>query len=165
MKKLCMGALVALSVFTACKQEAGQENSPAQKNLAAARTVADAFRTGNVSKLDSVVADDFTDHTPYGDRVGRDSLKAQIQMYRSQMKDMKMDVISETSDSNYVFQFFHFSGIPGAPDSRMIELTRFRDGKAIEHWTYGDWVEAMRMMMAAQQPAGSQPANPPETKK
>ena len=151
MKQLSFIAIIALIALGACKQEAADNgNTPAQKNLAAARIVADAFRTGDVSKIDSVVAEDFTDHRGEGDIRGRDSLKAMVQKYRGMFPNMKMELVSETADSNYVFQWMLFSGMEGYPDSKMIEVTRFRDGKAIEHWTYGDWAEMMKMM---QQPA------------
>lgn len=146
MKKSCLTMALAIVLFACNNDKASEENSPAQKNLAAARIIAAAFKSGDVSKIDSVVADDFTDHRPGMDVVGRDSLKALIAFYRTHHPSATMQTISETSDSNYVFQWMLFSGIEEMPEAKMIEVTKFRDGKATEHWTYGDWAEASKMM-------------------
>ena len=50
------------------------DNTEEQKNLAASNVITKAFQTGDVSGIDSVVADDFVDHTDRGDKIGRDSL-------------------------------------------------------------------------------------------
>jgi hypothetical protein len=42
---------------------------------------------------------------------------------------------------------------------KSIELTRFENGKAVEHWTYIDAQEAMKMMASMQQPVANAPAD------
>jgi predicted SnoaL-like aldol condensation-catalyzing enzyme len=123
--------------------------------------VAKAFETGDVSAIDSVVADDFVDHTDRGDKVGRDSLKAMVNMVRTNFKDMKMETIRELADDEYTFQWMHYTGtsdglmMPAGPfDMHGMEITKFRDGKAVEHWAYMDVAEMMKMM-------GQQGAPPP----
>lgn len=116
-----------------------------------------AFETGDVSKLDSAVADDFLDHTERGDVRGRDSLIAMVKMVRQTNKDMKMEIIREVADDEYVFSWMHFSGTSdgtmmaaGPYDMSSIELAKFRDGKAIEHWSFMEPREMMKMMQNMQ---------------
>ena len=147
-------------IFYACNNstestasEAKSTNSMAEKNLASNRIVVDAFQSGDPSKIDSAVASDFVDHTERGD-MGRDSLKAMIVSMKKQMPDMKSDVIKEVGDDEYVFTLIHFSGtsdgtmgMPKGPfDMHTVEVTRFKDGMAVEHWGYMQPREMMKMM-------------------
>jgi predicted SnoaL-like aldol condensation-catalyzing enzyme len=146
--------------FTACnsdtKTESGTsstDNSMAQKNLDATHTVTKAFETGDVSMIDSAIASDFVDHTEHGD-IGRDSLKAMITSMHKYVPDMKMEVIKEVGDNDYVFSMMRVTGtsngdmgIPKGPyDMHQIQVVRFKDGKAVEHWGYVESGEMMKMM-------------------
>lgn len=57
--------------------------------MAAFDNITKAFQTGDVSGIDSVVADDFLDHTDRGDVKGKDSMKAMINMMHINFKDME----------------------------------------------------------------------------
>jgi predicted SnoaL-like aldol condensation-catalyzing enzyme len=156
MKQFCL-LLIAICIFYSCTQTSSSStasSSTAQKNLDASRVINNAFETGDVSKIDSVVSSDFVDHTDHGDVKGRDSLKAMIQQIKTNFKDMKMDIMSETADSaGTVFTQMHFSGTgdgkmmpPGHYDMHEIEVTKYNDGKAVEHWSYGETQEMMKMV-------------------
>jgi predicted SnoaL-like aldol condensation-catalyzing enzyme len=157
MKQFCL-LLAAVCIIYSCTQTNSSTTSAssttAQRNLDASRVINNAFETGDVSKIDSVVAADFVDHTDHGDVKGRDSLKAMIQMIKNNLKDIKMEVMSETADSNgKVFTQMHFTGNsdgkmmpPGHIDMHEIEVTRYNDGKAVEHWAYGELQEMAKMM-------------------
>lgn len=130
-----------------------KDNSATQKNLAASQAVSKAFETGNASLIDSVIADDFVDHTDRGDIKGKDSLKAMITMVHATNKDMKMDILKELADDEYVFSWMRFTGTSdgtmmpaGHYDMHGLEITKFKDGKAVEHWEYMDPSEIMKMM-------------------
>ena len=137
-------------------------NSQTQKNLEANRTVIKAFETGDVSGLDSVISADYVDHTDQGDKKGVDSLKSMVNFVHTNFKDMKMETVKELADDDHVFSWMHYSGnsegamgMPKGPyDWNMIEATKFRDGKAVEHWTFLDMRE-MPKMMQMMQPAGN----------
>jgi predicted SnoaL-like aldol condensation-catalyzing enzyme len=112
-----------------------------------------AFETGDASGVDSVVASDFIDHTDHGDVKGRDSLKAMINMVHTNFKDMKMELVREMANDDYVYSQMRFTGTgdgkmmpPGPYDMHVIEVVKFRDGKAVEHWEYMD-MQDMRNMM------------------
>ena len=149
-------------LLTACNNsspvssDATAENSQAQKNLDGFHVVSKAFETGDVNSIDSVVADDFVDHTDHGDVKGKDSLKAMITMMHTNMKDMKQETVKELADNDYVFSWIHYSGtgngamgMPNGPfEANAIEAVKIRDGKAVEHWTFMDPRDMMKMMQS-----------------
>ena len=146
-----------LFIFTACKNDnkiaSSADTSMAQKNLEASHIVNKAFETGDASMIDSAVASDFVDHSERGD-VGRDSLKAMITSMKKEFPDMKMETIKELADNDYVFTMMRFTGtsngamgMPKGPyDMHAIQVVKFKDGKAVEHWEYMQPGEMMKMM-------------------
>jgi predicted SnoaL-like aldol condensation-catalyzing enzyme len=158
MKKLLFfvsSAIVFLLVSCSDKKEGTSSSMSARatKNLEASHIVNEAFQTGDVSKIDSAIAPDFVDHTDMGDK-NRDSLKAMITWMHSKASDMKMDLVREFANDDYVYSHMHFTGTsdgsmgPKGPyDMNEIEVIRFNsDGKAVEHWAYMEMTEMMKMM-------------------
>ena len=125
-----------------------------QKNIDASNAISKAFETGDASIIDSVVADDFVDHTDMGDKKGRDSLKAMVNMVHTNFKDMKTENIRDVADGDYVYSWKRYSGtsdgsmgMPKGPYSMStIELGKFKDGKAVEHWSFVEMRDMMKMM-------------------
>jgi predicted SnoaL-like aldol condensation-catalyzing enzyme len=161
MKKIFVAASAGLfCVLTACNNEtktstaSEAENLQTQKNLDATHVVAKAFETGDASGVDSVLADDFVDHTEHGDVKGKDSLKAMINMMHTNTKDTKQETIKELADNDYVFSWMRFSGTsngamgmpPGPYDVQTIEAVRCKDGKIVEHWGFMEAASMMKMM-------------------
>ena len=134
------------------KKEGGMSDA-AKKNLDASHIVSDAFMSGDASKIDDAVAADFVDHTDRGD-MGRDSLKAMIGMMKKEAPDMKMKLSKEVADDDYVFSAMEFTGtsngqmgMPKGPyDLHAIQMIKFKDGKAVEHWEYMRNDDMMKMM-------------------
>ena len=167
-----------LCFFTACNNDkvasgtSTTDNSVTQKNLDASRIVSKAFETGDISMIDSAVASDFVDHSERGD-IGRDSLKAMIVSMHKELPDMKMETMKELGDNDYVFTQMHFSGtsngtmgMPKGPyDMHEIEVVRFKDGKAVEHWGYGEIGEMMKMMGQMNKPMDNKMNKMDSTKK
>lgn len=137
-----------------------KDNSMAEKNLAASHIINEAFKTGDISKIDEAVAADFVDHTDQGDK-NRDSLKVMIPMMHKEFPDMKMEVVRELADNEYVFSLMRWTGtsngqmgMPKGPyDMKAIEVVRYKDGKAVEHWSYMEPAEVVKMMGGQQPPA------------
>ena len=169
MKKLLFLLSAAAIVFlSACTEkdatDAGGMSNAAKKNLEAFHAVDKAFQTGDISGIDSVVASDFVDHTPKGD-LNRDSLKAMITMMKK-AGTMKSEIIKEFADDEYVMGWMRWTGtsdgslpdMPAGPyDMSGIEVVRFKDGKAVEHWAFMDAREIMKMMGGAQQMPATSP--------
>ena len=160
MKKYLLAISLCLFLFCmSCNNPAGDTKTgdnkmseQAEKNLAASHIISDAFGSGDISKIDSAVASDFVDHTDRGD-MGRDSLKAMIKMVNATNKDMKMEIIKELADNDYVFSLMRFTGtsdgsmMPAGPyDMQALQVVKFKDGKAVEHWEYMEPREMMKMM-------------------
>ena len=157
MRAIFSSVLFLCLFLVACndtKTTAGETDDQAQKNLEAARKIAKAFETGDATIIDSVVADDFVDHTDRGIKTGKDSLKAMINFVRTNFKDMKGETIKDMADGDYVFQLMRYTGtsdgtmgMPSGPyDMQSMEVSRFRDGKAVEHWAFMEVSEMMKMM-------------------
>ena len=125
----------------------------AQKNLDAMHAVDKAFETGDVNGLDSVIDASFIDHTDKGDKKGADSLKAMIKMSHDADKTMKMQVVKEFADDEYVFALMRYTGtgdgkmMPAGPyDMKSMEVVKFSNGKAVEHWGYMEMGDVSKMM-------------------
>src|SRR5688572_32932550 len=159
MKKIFLSLITGLVflVISCNDKTAGTStglSTQAQKNLDASRAISKAFETGDVSGIDSVVASDFVDHTADRGDVGRDSLKAMMVMVNQAFPDSKMEVLKEFADDDYVYTHMRISGtsngamgMPVGPyDMRAIQVTKFKDAKAVEHWEYMEMGDMMKMM-------------------
>lgn len=162
MKQIFLLAFASLLfIFTSCDSSISattdnNENNKAveEKNLAASGVISKAFETGDISGIDSVVADDFLDHTERGDMKGRDSLKAMIKWVKENMKDAKSEKVREIAEGDFVFSWMHYTGTsdgsmgmpPGPYSMNAIEVAKFKDGKAVEHWNFMEAQDVMKMM-------------------
>src|SRR6476659_9975612 len=163
MKKIFFAAFAALVFFfssctdtssTSTSTDKKEGSSVTQKNLAANDVISKAFESGNVSGIDSVVSEDFLDHTDHGDVKGRDSLKSMVTMMHSMMKDMKIEKVHDIADEDYVYSWMRYKGtsdgsmgMPKGPyDLSAIEVSKYRDGKAVEHWGFMEMRDMMKMM-------------------
>ena len=159
MKKILFAAFAGALCFNSCNNAptvAGEskDDSMAQKNIEASRAVGKAFETGDVSALDTLIADDFLDHTDRGDIRGRDSLKAMVKMVHDNFRDMKSETVKDLADKDYVFSWMRFTGnsngamgMPAGPyDMESMEVARFKDGKIVEHWSFMETQDVMKWM-------------------
>ena len=142
----------AMLFLTSCSDKGGM-SSAAKKNLEAMNTVNKSFETGDVSGLDNVIADNFVDHGMSGN-MNRDSLKSMIKQMKGQTKDTKTTVNAEMANDEWAMQWVHMTGTnvsmadmpPGPYDMNSVELVKFKDGKAIEHWSFMQMKDMMDMM-------------------
>jgi ketosteroid isomerase-like protein len=183
MKKVLF-LLAAIAVIASCNNhpdtpvagtnETG-EGANHEKSTENIKTVYRAIETGDVSKLDSFIAEDFVDHNgnPDGSDIkGRDSVKKMLSQIHTYFEDgLKMDFISDalSSDGNYHYATVRMKGKAkanpwGMPvgsdvDDTSVDVVKLKDGMATEHWGFmsmGDMNEMMKMM---------QPGAPPKEKK
>ena len=183
MKKVLF-LLAAIAVIASCNNhpdtpvagtnETG-EGANHEKSTENIKTVYRAIETGDVSKLESFIAEDFVDHNgnPDGSDIkGRDSVKKMLSQIHTYFEDgLKMDFISDalSSDGNYHYATVRMKGKAkanpwGMPvgsdvDDTSVDVVKLRDGMATEHWGFmsmGDFNEVMKMM---------QPGVPPKEKK
>jgi predicted SnoaL-like aldol condensation-catalyzing enzyme len=159
MKSLIIGFASLLCMSCTDRSPVSSEakgNSNAPKNLDAWHTVSMAFATGNQDAINTVIADDYIDHTSRGDFKGRDSVKANVARWHANLKDVKMEPIKEFADQDYAVFWMRFTGnsngrmgIPVGPfDMTTVQVVRFKDGRAVEHWDYIDMKQMMQMMQS-----------------
>lgn len=122
-------------------------SSQAQKNLDVSHQIDSAFTNGNTAVIDSLFAPDFVDHGDRGDIKGTDSLKSMVNYMHANFTDMKSERIREWADNDYAVNWMRYTGnskvaSPGMPagpfEFKEMEVSRFVNGKVVEHWTFID---------------------------
>ena len=163
MKKFLFIALSWLT-FASCRNTdhtAGTTTTQAQLNSRHSREVYKALETGDVSKLDSIIAKDFVDHGGADgiDLKGRDSVKMRIADLHNHFSNLRFELLSEsTADNGYHFALVRMTGTAkdssmGVPagtkiQSTSVDVVKLKDGMATEHWSFIDQREAVKMMKA-----------------
>jgi len=145
-----------------CNHNTGGISDEAQKNLQAAKAIREAIEANHLDKLNDFIASDCIDHAgDRGDIKGLDSIKAQLRHW-NEMAEGKTAVIKELADELYVMSWTRNSGKykstgyghkPGdAFELQSLEIIRFRDGKAVEHWSMMPPADALKMIAATSAP-------------
>jgi predicted ester cyclase len=156
MKRLAFVTMFAAICICSFAQKSSM-SSTAQKNLATARAVAKMFESGDYSKAGDYIAADAVDHAGMqGDVKGLDSIKAMFNQVSTMMGNFKNETVHELADDEYVFQWMKETstaktdamGMKAGQTVTMsaIEVTRFSNGKIVEHWTFVNMADAMKMM-------------------
>lgn len=141
----------------------GGLSATAQKNLDAMHGVTQAFDSKDFSKLGDFIADDAVDHaaSDSGDVKGLANIKASFEKYGASITGQKTEVIKELADDEYVMSWAHYTGSNKAGDKidmKALEVAKFKDGKAVEHWTFMEPGDVMKMMSAQQSKMPPPPA-------
>lgn len=171
MKKLLF-IFIGLAFLASCsdnKNEAGGMSEKAKKNLETNQAIVKMFEQGDWSKAADYFDKDVIDHgaSPTGgDVVGIDSIMANFTKMGEMMGNMKMKVVKELADDDYVMSWMEQSATAkvDAPEWGMkkgvensynaIEVTKYKDGKVTEHWSFMTMADMMKMMGGGgQQPA------------
>lgn len=154
---LAMLSLVILLVSCEVKKTDTADNDAKDKNVAAITEINKAIETGDVSKLDQYIASDAVDHaSPAGDVKGLDSIKSMLGKVHTMGTNMKMANIRTVADGEYVFQWMRLTGTTASSDMGMpvgsnydinaVQVTRFANGKAVEHWEFMQPADMAKMM-------------------
>lgn len=154
--------LFAVSAFVCCYLIACNDNntnSGNDKNLSTSRDIFKGIETGDTAKLTSI-APDAVDHAgPMGEVTNGDSIKAMLAQIHTHVKDLKIEILNDASSGDYVYTWNTWSGtaldsLMGFPANQpfkttSVDIVKFRDGKAVEHWGFLDQkeVNAMRAQM------------------
>lgn len=166
MKKIfCLSAIVLCGFLTSCKDSttsadtatSTNHNSQNGTNLANNRKVYKAIETGDTGMMDSLIANDAVDHQgPNGrDINGGDSIRHMLGDMHNHVKDLKVDVVADAANGDYVFSMVNLSGTTDASmgmdagtkmDEKGVDVVRIKDGKIVEHWGFVDPVAMMKRM-------------------
>ncbi len=167
MKKLIIATGIILICLTYSCKELHNDATKASGNdfIKKNALIYKALETGDVSKLDDVIAKDAIDHGMGGtqDVVGADSIKKMLGSMHTMFKNLKMEIISASSDSLYSFEMVRMTAEATSPASGMpvgtkmdalsVDVVKWKDGKAIEHWSFMDSRDAAKMMAPPPPPA------------
>ena len=85
---------------------------------------------------------------------GRDSLKAMVKWVHSSMSDMKTEKLREAANEDYVYSWMRYTGTTdgsmgiakGPYDMESMEISKYKDGKVVEHWGFMEMQDMMKMM-------------------
>jgi ketosteroid isomerase-like protein len=170
--------LLATAVIISCNDTANvaaandDQKMGDNKNHENMLQVYSTMETGDVSKLDSIIADDVVDHNanPDGsDLKGRDSVKKMLGSIHTYFEDgLKVDMLSDATspDGEYHFSLIRMKGKAkanpwGMPvgqeiDDTNVDVVKLKNGKATDHWGFmsnGDINEMMKKMQGPMPPA------------
>jgi len=150
-----MKSLLFIVTFAACSfciscNDSGGMSATAKKNIEINDAITKAIESGDFSKMGDYIAADAVDHAgQHGEVKGLDSIVAELKRYHAMMPDMKSTTIKTMADDEYVFTWSKVSGTMNGQKSEMtsVDVAKFKDGKAVEHWLYMDPAEMAKMMM------------------
>lgn len=161
-EKICFLTAIAFACFvTSCSNQGGL-SVQAKKNLDAQHGITKAFETKDFSKLGDYIAEDFVDHAgETGDIRGLANARAEFERMVAGLESDTTIIIKELADDEFVMSWLRFTGTlktdmmgmkAGSKyDMAAIELTKFKDGKAVEHWSFMQPADMMNMMGGQQQ--------------
>ena len=158
MKKLLIAAMAGLCCFIISCNNSGTSATTASENSTDSnaakykqinREILNGIETGDSSKF-SGIADDAVDHMgPTGQAVkGGDNIRKMLLGMHSHVKDLKFDIKDEAVNGDNLYTWATMTGTTldssmGVPSNTKINWTsvdvlKFKDGKAYEHWGYVD---------------------------
>lgn len=150
MRKLLSLLLIAVfSFFVSCNSDSGGMSATAKKNIEVNDAITKAYEEGDFDKMGDYIAADAIDHAgEQGDIVGLENIVAEMKKWKAMMPDMKGTTTKTLADDEYVFTWSKSSGTMNGAQIEMtgVDVAKFKDGKAVEHWMYMDPKDMMKMM-------------------
>ena len=158
MKKLFFILTIAsVGSLISCNSDSGDMSATAKKNKEVNEAITKAFESGDFSKMGDYIATDAVDHGgETGDIKGLDSIVATMKRSHEQIPDMKFETIRTMADDEYVMTWFKATGTAKTDgmgmkagqkmDMASVDVAKFKDGKAVEHWIFMDPNDMMKMM-------------------
>lgn len=163
-------------VFASCNNQQSTTQqaaalSPEEVNRLSYREIARAFDTGITDSLGKYVAENSVNHgtpPPGITTTGLQGLKDMIALYRTSFPDMKTTFHHVVADGNILMAHGTWSGtnsgdfMGGSATNKsvtgeFVDILRFENGKAVEHWEVSDNLGFM-IQMGLIPPQGEAPA-------
>ena len=127
------------------------EGALAERNKQAMRRIVlEGFGEGKLEVFDELFAPGFVEHQVVtGLPPGVEGLKARVRGLRAVMPDLTYTIADMAADGDKVWSYFtvrgtHMGEFFGVPSTGKVvtidvmDLTRFKDGKVVEHWGVPD---------------------------
>jgi steroid delta-isomerase-like uncharacterized protein len=128
-------------------------------NIECFKKVYGMFESGNTEGIEGCVAENVVEHTPPPDvtTTGLQGLKDIIAYHRAAFPDTKFTVLNITAKDGMVYCHFNMKGTNSGPMGKMpatnkaidvngVDIVRFENGKAVEHWGYWEDSKFMQQM-------------------
>lgn len=130
-----------------------------EENKAAARAVFEVWGTGELERLDDLVAPNVVHHDPYDPHrdQGLEGMKQTIELNRAAFPDMRLTVEDQVAEGDKVVtrwtgEMTHLGELGGAAPSGNrvtisgITIDRFQGGKIVEAWRSMDTLGLLRQI-------------------
>jgi len=132
---LAAASLVAVASSRAVAQ-APPTASPGQANIARENQLLQVFKTGEAEQLGKLLAPGFVNHAGPGDLIGPAATKGLVQAFHARFHPVKMEIKKQWADADHVSTWIRYTGANPAAIVDGIELTRYVNGQAVEHWFF-----------------------------
>ena len=132
-----------------------------ERNKALARSEFEVWSTGELDRLDELVAADVVHHDPYDPHAadGLEGLKKTIELNRTAFPDMRIEIEDQVAEGDkvvtrWVATMTHEGSLGGAPPrGKRVTLSgttieRFVDDKVVESWRSMDTLGLLRQIGA-----------------
>jgi steroid delta-isomerase-like uncharacterized protein len=128
------------------------------------RAWVDAFESGDLSRIDELLAPDFVDHNPApGTTPDREGVKSWVREIRQAFSNVRATTEDEIVEGDKVVVRARLSGRHTGPYQGMpatnkefsietIDIVRVRDGKAAEHWGVFDALGMLQQLGLVEAP-------------
>jgi len=127
--------LVGLMRITVVSSAQSTENdSLTRNNIQLDDILLNVFESGDVKQLDLILAPEFINHSG-SDKIGIDSTKMMVRKFHSVIPGVRVNLLRRFTNGDYIVDWVQFAGA----DSTLIdgmEVTRYANGKAMEHWFF-----------------------------
>jgi predicted ester cyclase len=178
MRKIVTYILPVFLLFIYSCSQGNMKNAQTEQNEKAMYKILGAFDRGDTAALDTLLAQNIIDHqidtTMTSDR-GSEAVKKFALMYHSAFPNMKSTIhfIAASGDTVAAMmtskgtQTGEFMGIPSTNKVMSmsgVDVVRFKDGKAVEHWGFLDPIEMMKMEQMSQENMNKMPDGKTEKK-
>jgi steroid delta-isomerase-like uncharacterized protein len=150
---------VAFCMASCGNMNKSSDTASTEKNKEAMKKVFDAFESGKTDGLENYVAENMIEHTkdPSIKGTGLEGLKEAVTTYHAAFPDMKNTIYSMVADGDMVVAHFNMKGtnsgaMGGMPatnkpiDVNGVDIVRFENGKAVEHWSYSEEMKMMQQL-------------------
>lgn len=152
MKRYSLITLAGILFLLASCKSSKQDciSATTKKNIEAMHGIFNCFNTADFSKLSEFVAVDCIDHSSGGkeDVKGLAQMKENYEQWSKMVENTRTATKVEMANDEYVISWVSFQitmktdlatkKVGETFNKSNIEMLRFKDGKAVEHWTFID---------------------------
>jgi steroid delta-isomerase-like uncharacterized protein len=123
----------------------------------------DEVNAGNLGIIDELIHDDLIEHDPIAPTPDKDGVRQFFAMVKTGFPDMRFEVLHTVAEGDLVMAHGRiegthdgdFMGIPATGrriSVPVVDIVRFRDGRAAEHWGVTDTGAMMEQLGVAPAP-------------